>query len=93
MPNTAEARPGFFAITLNNSIHSEMTVSNHTALYRFTYPTTPAAGSNSTNSPLIIIDLTDLPNSRQQGTASVDPKTGRLTGNGMCLGTATKGVS
>ena len=85
MPNTAEARPGFFAITLNNSIHTEMTVSNHTALYRFTYPKTPGAGSNFTNSPLIIVDLTDLPDSRQKGTASVDPKTGRLTGSGIDL--------
>jgi len=86
MPNTTDARPGFFAITLNNSIHSEMTVSNHTALYRFTFPKPQAAGSNSTNSPFIIVDLTDLPNSRQQGTASVDPKTGRLTGNGKYHG-------
>ena len=83
MPNTAEARPGFFAISLNNSIHTEMTVSNHTALYRFTFPKTPAAGSNFTNSPLMIVDLTDLPNSRRGGTVSVDPKTGRLTGDGI----------
>ena len=85
MPNTAEARPGFFAVTLDNGIHSEMTVSNHTALYRFTFPKTPASGSNSTESPLLIIDLTDLPESRQKGTASVDPKTGQITGNGMHL--------
>ena len=83
MPNTAEARPGFFAITLNNGVHTEMTVSNHTALYRFTFPTPPATGTN--NSPLITVDLTDLPDSRSAGIAAVDPKTGRLTGNGEHL--------
>lgn len=54
-----------------------MTVSNHTALYKFTFP------ANSTPlSPLILVDLTDLPKSRSNGAASVDPSTGRLTGNG-----------
>ena len=80
MPNTTEARPGFFAITLNNGILTEMTVSNHTALYRFTFPKTLPAGTN--DSPLITVDLTDLPDSRSAGIAAVDPKTGRLSGNG-----------
>ena len=70
-----------------------MTVTNHTALYRFTFPATPALSSASTGSiapyanttklsPLMILDLTDLPNSRINGSASVDPDTARMTGYG-----------
>lgn len=35
---TATARPGYFAVAMNNSIQAEMTTTNHTALYRFTFP-------------------------------------------------------
>ncbi|KAF2096351.1 alpha-1,2-mannosidase [Rhizodiscina lignyota] len=70
-----EARPGYFAISLNNSIKAEMTVSNHTALYRFTF-----SGDNL--SPLILADLTDLSNSRGNGSVAVDNDSGRIIGNG-----------
>ncbi|KAK8089208.1 glycoside hydrolase family 92 protein [Apiospora hydei] len=33
-------------------------------------------------SPLLIVDLTDLPDTRSHGSASVDPQTGRMTGTG-----------
>ena len=66
-----------------------MTVTNHTALYRFTFPDTPVPPYNETApndpgplSPLIIADLSDLSNSRINGTASVDNNTGRMTGSG-----------
>jgi putative alpha-1,2-mannosidase len=72
------AKPGYFSISLQNSIRAEMTVSNHSALYRFTFT------NNTTDalSPLIFVDLTDLPQSQSNGTASVDPASGRLAGNG-----------
>lgn len=62
-----------------------MTTTNHTALYRFTFP------SNSTMkrqvnrlsySPVILADLTDLSDSRTDGQITVDRDTGRITGNG-----------
>ena len=66
-----KASPGYFSVTLNTSIVGEMTVTNHTALYRFTFPDTPVAPYNETGpqdsgplSPLIITDLSDLSNSR-----------------------------
>lgn len=58
-----------------------MTVSNHTALYRFRFPDSPP-GENVTLSPLILADLTDLPDSRINGSIAVDPATGRITGSG-----------
>ena len=58
-----------------------MTTTNHTALYRFTFPETPVE-SNATLSPLILADLSDLPNSRINGSISVDASTGRIIGNG-----------
>ena len=71
-----------------------MTAANHTALYRFTFPTDgsptkkPAGHANDTHpeplpySPLILADLTDLQDSRSDGSIMVDPETGRITGNG-----------
>lgn len=65
-----------------------MTVTNHTALYRFTFPTntskatTDTPTGQSSYSPLILADLTDLSDSRTNGSISVDPGTGRITGNG-----------
>lgn len=78
---TVRATPGYFAITLATNVMTEMTVSNHTALYRFTFPDTPTE-VNATLSPLILADLIDLPLSRTNGSVSVDESTGRITGNG-----------
>src|ERR1700712_3614080 len=82
--NTVEAHPGYFAISLNTSIHTEMTVSNHTALYRLTFPKHATNAQNVTlpNSPFILFDLTDLPESRINGSIAVDGKSGRITGSG-----------
>jgi putative alpha-1,2-mannosidase len=59
-----------------------MTVSNHTALYRFTFPEQPPT-RNTTLSPLILLDLIDLPQSRINGTACVDEQTGRISASGV----------
>ncbi|VUC30410.1 unnamed protein product [Clonostachys rosea] len=85
---TVKARPGYFAVTLNTSITAEITVSNHTALYKFNFPNNqsiPGSGNNSyasSYSPLILADLTDLAESRTDGSIQVDTETGRITGNG-----------
>jgi putative alpha-1,2-mannosidase len=52
-----------------------MTVTNHTALYRFTF-------EELSHAPMIFVDLIDLPQTRSNGTATVDPDTGRLSGTG-----------
>lgn len=63
-----------------------MTVTNHTALYRVTFPTNSSTSyGNQTAlpySPLILFDLTDLPESRINGSIEVDGTTGRIVGNG-----------
>lgn len=76
-----KATPGYFAITLASNITVEMTVSNHTALYQFNFPSSSSA-PNATLSPLILADLIDLPLSRQNGSIAVDNTTGRIIGNG-----------
>ena len=74
------ATPGYFKVTLNSGVTADMTVTQHTSLFRFQFPATDAAGNAS--SPLILMDLTDLSDSRQDnGTVSVDADTGRITGN------------
>ncbi|RAL12537.1 glycoside hydrolase family 92 protein [Aspergillus homomorphus CBS 101889] len=76
--SSPQARPGYFSISLDNGLLAEMTVTNHSALYRFTFQN----ASSEPLSPIVLVDLLDLPQSRTNGTASVDPSTGRLTGNG-----------
>lgn len=55
-----------------------MTTTNRSALYRFTFN----QSSGNPLSPVILVDLMDLPQSRTNGIAVVDPSTGRLSGNG-----------
>ncbi|KAI0835948.1 glycoside hydrolase family 92 protein [Hypoxylon sp. FL0890] len=82
------ARPGYFEVTLNSGIQAAMTTTMHAALFRFTFPGTGGNGSY----PLILQDLTDLSDSRQDnGTISVDPTTGRITGSGRFQSSFSQG--
>lgn len=74
-------RPGYFDITLVSNIRAEMTTTNRTALYRFTFPETPTT-PNTTLNPHILVDLRDLPNTRSEANITVYAKTGRITGGG-----------
>ncbi|KAF3009668.1 hypothetical protein E8E13_008166 [Curvularia kusanoi] len=78
---TVHARPGYFDITLQSGVRTEMTVTNHTALYRFTFPETPST-ENTTLSPHFLVELTDLPDTRSEGNITVYPDNGRITGGG-----------
>ncbi|KAI1310598.1 alpha-1,2-mannosidase-like protein [Xylaria venustula] len=94
MTNSTTARPGYFAIGLNNSVYAEMTATAHTSLFRFTFPSeveipyaygTP--GSETVpqavpNSPLILMDMIDLAGSRSGGDIEVNVTTGRMIGGG-----------
>jgi predicted alpha-1,2-mannosidase len=91
---SATARPGYFAIGLNNSVHAEMTATAHTSLFRFNFPSeaevpymyapSSDAGIPQTvlNSPLILLDLVDLSHSHFNGTIAVNATTGRIIGSG-----------
>ena len=77
------ARPGYFALELESGVRAEMTASEHTALYRFAFP---AADDNGGQHPLVLIDLTDLWKSRQNGSVTSDAVGGgRLSGNATFL--------
>ncbi|KAI0134702.1 alpha-1,2-mannosidase, putative subfamily [Xylariales sp. AK1849] len=78
------ARPGYFTVDLLSGIKAEITATNHTALYKFTFfgNATGNASVDAPLSPLFIVDLTDLPNTRSNGSAAVNPDTGRMTGTG-----------
>lgn len=76
--DSVKASPGYFSLALENGIQAEMTTSAHVSLFRFKFPT---GGSNGT-SPLILLDLTDLSNSRQDNaTIELDGETGRMKGS------------
>ncbi len=77
------ARPGYFALELTSGVRAEMTAAERTALYRFEFPAT--AGAAGAHHPMVLLDLTDLWQSRQNASVSIDPATGRMTGNGTFL--------
>ncbi|KAI8631595.1 glycoside hydrolase family 92 protein [Xylariaceae sp. FL1651] len=74
------AAPGQFTVELQSGIKASMTSSEHAALFRFEYP-----AENSTQHPLVLLDLTDLWKSRQNATISVDAENGQMKGNGTFL--------
>jgi predicted alpha-1,2-mannosidase len=79
--DSVKAEPGYFAITLVSGVKAEMTTAQHTSLFRFQFP----LFSNGT-SPLLLLDLTDLADSRQDNaTISVDADTGRMKGSARFL--------
>lgn len=82
--DTLKASPGYFGLELISGIEVDMTTAQHTSLFRFKFPSADASGNAS--SPLILMDLTDLSDSRQDNASiSVDADTGRMTGNGRFL--------
>lgn len=77
---SVKASPGYFGLTINSGIEVDMTVSHHATLLRFSFP------ASNGSSPLLLLDLTDLSDSRQDnGTISVEPSTGRMTGHSRFL--------
>ncbi|KAH7156581.1 alpha-1,2-mannosidase, putative subfamily [Dactylonectria macrodidyma] len=65
-----EAKPGYFAVTLESDIHAEVTVTSHTALYGFTFPNKPVNESLPV-SPLILFESEDLGGTRYESTIEV----------------------
>ncbi|EPQ56942.1 hypothetical protein GLOTRDRAFT_127326 [Gloeophyllum trabeum ATCC 11539] len=71
--NTDDAYPGYFSLTLNNSIKMEATSTRRAGLERFAFP--PGSGT-----PYFVLDLAnDLPASFAGGTMDIDPVAGRIT--------------
>ena len=71
--DSLQASPGYFSLTLQTGVKAEMTTAEHTSLFQFSFP--------SGGSPTIILDLTDLSDSRQDNASiSVDAGSGRMTG-------------
>lgn len=79
---SVKASPGYFGLTMDSGVKVDMTVAQHTSLFRFNFPD----GNGNASSPLILLDLTDLQDSRQDNaTISVDPKTGQMIGHARFL--------
>lgn len=82
--NSVEARAGYFALNMTNSVRAEMTATEHTALYRFSFPGTKYVNDDGVlvpYAPLILMDMIDLGNSRSDGDVQVFNETGRITSN------------
>lgn len=79
-PSSIKSSPGYFGLTMNSGIQVDMTTTHHVSLFRFRFP------ANVSSSPLILLDLSDLSDTRQDnGTVSVDATTGRMTGHARFL--------
>ncbi|KAF2805378.1 uncharacterized protein BDZ99DRAFT_541245 [Mytilinidion resinicola] len=77
---SVKASPGYFSIQLSSRVTVDMTAAHHTSLFRFRFP------EGSDGSPLVLLDLTDLANSRQDNaTIHVDGASGRMTGSARFL--------
>lgn len=85
--DSVRAKPGFFGLELENGIQVDMTAAHKTAVYRFTFPSGQRSGGANGEDldPVISIDLTDLWESRQNASISVDSDTARIKGNGTFL--------
>jgi predicted alpha-1,2-mannosidase len=81
---SVDAKPGYFALELESGVAAEMTASRRAALYRFTFPEEKTENGEVLD-PLILVDLTDLWDSRQNASVSVDSEAGRIKGNGTFL--------
>jgi predicted alpha-1,2-mannosidase len=85
--DSVKARPGYFGVRLENGIYADMTVAEHAALFRFDF--SEISSEYRENSPLIMLDLTDLWASRQNASISVEANegvdSGRMKGNGTFL--------
>jgi predicted alpha-1,2-mannosidase len=77
---SVEARPGYFALILESGVRAEMTVANHTALYRFTFPETPQGIEDSKLSPVILTELSDLSHTQRSANVFLNHSSGQLTG-------------
>ncbi|KAK3365454.1 glycosyl hydrolase family 92-domain-containing protein [Podospora didyma] len=92
VPGSAFASVGYFNINLTNSVRAEMTVTEHTALYRFSFPGTSIVNTGAEDgkpkpavpySPLVLVDLVDLANTRSLGGIQVYPESARVIGEGQ----------
>ncbi|CAI7656121.1 unnamed protein product [Penicillium pancosmium] len=83
---SVKAEPGFFGIELVDGLKVDMTAARRTAVYRFSFPLSSGEGDGAgSTDPVISIDLTDLWESRQNASISVDVENGRIKGNGTFL--------
>lgn len=82
--DSIKAEPGYFALTLENGIQAEMTAARRAALYHFTFPESKAENGTILD-PVILLDLTDIADTRQNASISIDEKAGRVKGNGTFL--------
>lgn len=68
---SSDATPGYFSLTLNNSIQMEATATRRAGLERFTFP--------ANSQPYFVLDLAnDLPASFNGGELTIDPTQGRI---------------
>ncbi|KAH6617833.1 glycoside hydrolase family 92 protein [Chaetomium sp. MPI-SDFR-AT-0129] len=90
---SARAAPGYFTVELVNGVKAEMTAAGRSVLYRFgfegeedlendTGDDADHGGHAVPYSPLVLVDLSDLMNSRSAGGIQVYPETGRIVGEG-----------
>src|SRR5690606_14015563 len=101
VPDSVEARAGYFSIDLVSGVRAEMTASMRAALYRFTFPAdhvvsypTPEGNITVHSGPVMLIDLQDLgaTSVSYRAGCQVYPESGRMIGEGIFLPSFGKGT-
>ena len=87
VPGSVVARPGYFSVNLTNTVRAEMTVTERAVLYRFGFEgkgeVEVGMAMAVPYSPVVVVDLVDLMNSRSTGGVQVFPESGRVVGEGQ----------
>lgn len=86
------AAPGYFRVNLTNTVQAEMTAAERAVLYRFGFEGGQRVDVRRVEaeevvrgvpySPVVVVDLVDLMNSRSTGGIQVYPESGRVVGHG-----------
>jgi putative alpha-1,2-mannosidase len=86
------AAPGYFTVNLTNTVQAEMTATQRAVLYRFGFDGEREVDVRRVEgdevvkgvpySPVVVVDLVDLMNSRSTGGIQVYPESGRVVGQG-----------
>ena len=101
IPDSVEARTGYFSIDLASHVRAEMTASMRAALYRFTFPAdhvvsypTPEGNITAHSGPLLLIDLQDLGGTSLSFGAGcqIYPESGRMIGEGTFMPSFGRGT-
>lgn len=87
IPDSVSASPGYFGLALKSGVRAEMTSSERTALFRFSFEP-----QTTVRNAVLLMDGSDLPNSMGDRSLAIDAEQGRITAEGTFRPSFGQGV-